>query len=65
MGQRRGVHVYKFKCKGTIEEALEDILESKSQTMAQLIDKLAEPNTPAEQLEPIVSALSSALATKL
>lgn len=64
MGQRLGVHVYKFKCKGTIEEVLEDILESKSRTVAQLIDKLAEPGIPPEQLEPIVSALSTALAAK-
>ena len=43
IGQTRGVVSYTFKCRGTIEEALEEILATKSDTIAEVIDRLAQP----------------------
>lgn len=42
IGQRRGVVVYRFRCRGTIEETLERILAEKEDTFADLIDRMAE-----------------------
>ena len=42
IGQKKGVRVYRFKCRNTIEETLEEILKRKSLNFEQLIDKLAE-----------------------
>jgi non-specific serine/threonine protein kinase len=42
IGQRRGVRVYKFRCRKTIEEDLANILEEKRETFARVIDQLAE-----------------------
>jgi len=49
IGQRRGVRVYSFKCKDTIEENLEVILESKSKIMVDLVDRLAESSIKPDQ----------------
>ncbi len=43
IGQRRGVRVYHFRCKGTIEEVLDQILEAKSETFTLILDRLADP----------------------
>lgn len=40
LGQERMVHVHRFRCKGTIEETLEQILERKSETFADVVDAL-------------------------
>ena len=42
IGQKKGVRLYRFRCRNTIEEALEEILEKKSFNFEQLIDRLAE-----------------------
>ena len=57
IGQRKGVRVYQFKCKHTIEETLESILARKSRDFARLIDRLAEPGPSIEELTPILSGL--------
>ena len=41
MGQERIVHVHRFRCKDTVEEALDQILDSKSETFANIVDALA------------------------
>ena len=40
-GQERVVHVHRFRCKGTIEEVLDQILARKSETFANIVDALA------------------------
>ena len=60
-GQQRGVRVYKFKCRGTIEEDLETILDDKSQTMFDLVDRLAESSATVEDLRPVITKLQSKL----
>ena len=57
IGQRRGVRVYRFKCRHTIEETLEDILARKSRDVARLIDGLAEPGPWIEDLDLVLSEL--------
>jgi len=49
IGQTRGVVSYAFKCKSTIEEILEDILATKSDTIADVIDRLAQPTAPLDE----------------
>ncbi len=61
IGQRRGVRVYKFKCRSTIEEDLETILDDKSQTMFDLVDRLAESSAIVEDLRPVITKLQSKL----
>lgn len=39
-GQERIVHVHRFRCKGTIEESLEQILKRKSETFTAVVDAL-------------------------
>ena len=41
LGQERIVHVHRFRCRGTIEEALEQILTRKSEAFANIVDALA------------------------
>ena len=41
LGQQRIVHVHRFRCRDTVEELLDAILESKEQTFARVIDALA------------------------
>ena len=40
-GQERIVHVHRFRCRGTIEEALDEILNRKSEAFANVVDALA------------------------
>ena len=40
LGQERIVHVHRFRCRGTIEESLEQILKRKSETFADVVDAL-------------------------
>jgi len=61
IGQRRGVRVYKFKCRDTIEEDLDTILADKSQTMFDLVDRLAEASATVEDLRPVITKLQSKL----
>lgn len=42
IGQRRAVRVYRFCCRGTIEEALERILASKKDLFAETVERLAQ-----------------------
>ena len=57
IGQRRGVRVYQFKCKHTIEETLERILARKSKDVARVIDRLAESGPSNGELNLILSGL--------
>ena len=41
LGQERVVHVHRFRCQGTIEEVLDQILTRKSETFANIVDALA------------------------
>ena len=41
LGQERVVHVHRFRCKGTIEEVLDQILARKSEAFANIVDALA------------------------
>ena len=40
-GQERAVHVHRFRCQGTIEEVLDQILARKSEAFANIVDALA------------------------
>ena len=42
VGQERGVRVYRFSCRRTIEERLERILESKREVFVDAVERLAE-----------------------
>lgn len=59
IGQKRVVQIYKFMCKGTVEEVLDEVLQSKTRTMAKLIDKLADAADAYSELGPILSELSA------
>lgn len=49
---------YTFKCRGTIEETLEEILATKSDTVAEVIDRLAQPPAALdEELTTVVRQL--------
>ncbi|NEQ88613.1 MAG: SWF/SNF helicase family protein, partial [Moorea sp. SIO2I5] len=56
IGQKRNVQVHKFICTGTVEEKINDIIESKKQLAEQTVDAgedwLTEMNT--EQLRDLV-----------
>lgn len=41
LGQKRLVHVHRFRCRNTVEEILDLILEEKSETFADIVDALA------------------------
>ena len=41
LGQERVVHVHRFRCKGTVEEVLDQILARKSEAFANIVDALA------------------------
>ena len=41
MGQERVVHVHRFRCRETIEEVLDEILNRKNETFANIVDALA------------------------
>ena len=45
IGQSRRVQVYRFCCRGTIEEVLEDILKSKRDVFSDAVERLSEGDT--------------------
>ena len=47
IGQRRKVRVYRFCCRGTIEEALERILKSKRELFDDAVERLAQSESTA------------------
>ena len=47
IGQRRKVRVYRFCCRGTIEEALERILKSKRELFDDAVERLAQSESAA------------------
>ena len=63
IGQKRTVHVYRFCCRGTIEERLQEILESKRELFEDAVGRL-DPNVALkgivreEGLESLVGSLS-------
>lgn len=67
LGQERIVHVHRFRCRETVEEALDRILDKKSETFANIVDalaadvNLADPESKAllaNAVEQIASGLS-------
>ena len=51
IGQRRKVRIYRFCCRGTIEEALEQILETKRGLFEDAVERLAQgESTPWRQI---------------
>lgn len=48
LGQKKGVLVYTFVCRDTIEEALLNILRSKRATFEDVVNTLAESDAPAD-----------------
>ena len=48
LGQERIVHVHRFRCRGTIEESLEKILNRKSEAFANIVDALVVGAEPAD-----------------
>lgn len=48
LGQDRVVHVHRFRCKGTIEECLEQILRRKREAFANVVDALVSGATLAD-----------------
>ena len=48
LGQDRVVHVHRFRCKGTIEESLEQILRRKREAFANVVDALVSGATLAD-----------------
>jgi SNF2 family DNA or RNA helicase len=62
IGQQRGVSVYRFRCRGTIEEVLERILQEKSESFFQIVDRLADP---LSQNDPDVVKALGELKTRL
>ena len=42
LGQERIVHVHRFRCKDTVEEVLDQILDRKSEAFASIVDALAD-----------------------
>lgn len=49
IGQRRGVRVYRFRCRNTIEDSLEMILTRKESTFAEVVDKLVDPGFASDK----------------
>ncbi len=59
LGQQRGVRVYRFRCRKTIEESLQRILETKKDLFEQLINGMsAGADVPATQLSLLLSGES-------
>ena len=46
LGQERIVHIHRFRCEGTLEEALEQILKRKSEAFTNILDALVIGETP-------------------
>ena len=63
IGQRRPVRVYQFCCSGTIEEAIERILQAKKSLVADTVERLAESETGAWALALREVGLSALLGT--
>ena len=57
IGQRKGVRLYKFRCRNTIEDNLEEILARKSQEMINLIDRLADPGQSSTLVDSVIDDL--------
>ena len=53
LGQERVVHVHRFRCRETLEEVLDEILNRKNETFANVVDALArgEALTPSQSKE--------------
>ena len=65
IGQKRAVHVYRFCCRGTIEERLQEILEFKRELFEDAVGKL-DPNAALKSVlgETGIDSLVSALARR-
>jgi SNF2 family DNA or RNA helicase len=50
IGQKRGVRVYRFRCRDTIEENLERILETKRELFGSLVDQMSSGQATDRQL---------------
>jgi SNF2 family DNA or RNA helicase len=50
IGQNRGVQVYRFYCRGTVEQALTKVLSRKSELYDDLVEQLSETGKPTSAL---------------
>jgi SNF2 family DNA or RNA helicase len=57
IGQERGVSVHRFMCRGTVEELLNSILQQKSETVARVIDSMAESPSANSDFGPVLNEL--------
>ena len=57
LGQERGVRVYRFMCRDTIEETLDGILHRKEALFGQVVEKLAEPETAEGEVRDLLEAV--------
>jgi SNF2 family DNA or RNA helicase len=48
IGQLRGVRIYHFRCRGTIEQVLDRILEVKSEMYTSILDRLTDPASESD-----------------
>ena len=48
IGQERIVHIHRFRCEGTIEETLEQILKRKSEAFTSIVDALVVGDKPSD-----------------
>ena len=61
IGQTRVVRVHRFVCRGTVEELLQQILQEKGRTFADVIDRLAQPAPSDTEILEIAKALEARL----
>jgi len=57
IGQLRGVRVYKFRCRRTIEELLERILAKKSEMFEEIVERMALPAGSSHEFHELASEL--------
>jgi SNF2 family DNA or RNA helicase len=64
IGQQKGVRVYKFRCRNTIEEALDRILTEKSLAFESIIDRLADASGGSGgETAPLIEDISREIVT--
>ncbi len=51
IGQKKAVHVYTFRCIGTVEEALDNILAQKRSLTQDLVERLSQRSTKTASID--------------
>lgn len=54
LGQERGVRIYRFMCRDTIEETLDGILHRKEALFEQVVEKLVEPESAEGEVKDLL-----------